>query len=114
MLSACAHRPGPRSNSGPELLTGEQLASTHAASVYEAVRRLRPSFLRARGPTSVLIPGATGPALWVDQTYIGDVGELRDIPTGDVVSIRHLPSWEAATHYGSRFSQGVLVVTTRP
>jgi hypothetical protein len=114
VLSACAHQVAPRFNPSADLLTREQLAGTHATSVYDAVRQLRPSFLRARGPTSLVIPGTEGPALWVDEAYIGDVAGLRDIPLGDVVSIRYLSSWDAATRYGSKFLQGVLVVTTRP
>jgi hypothetical protein len=114
LLSACALRRAPGFDSGVNLLTGEQLADTHAASVYDAVLRLRPGFLRVRGPTSVLIPGTNGPALWVDESYLGDVGELRDIPTRDVVSVRYFPAWDAATRYGSRYSQGMLVVDTRP
>lgn len=114
VLSACASRAEPRLRYDGDLLTGDQLAGTRAASVYDAVLRLRPAFFRARGPTSVLIPGGEGPALWVDQSHVGDLRELRDMPTGDVVEIRLVPAWEAATRYGSRFSNGVLVVTTRP
>jgi hypothetical protein len=114
LLSACAPRRAPGFDAGADLLTGAQLASTHAASAYDAVLRLRPRFLRVRGPTSLLIPGTNGPALWVDETYIGDVGELRDIPTRDVVSVRYLPAWDAASRYGSRYSHGILVVDTRP
>lgn len=112
--SACAVHPPPPLEPSSDTLTAAELAGTYATSVYDAVRRLRPSFLRARGPTSVLIPGTEGPAVWIDDAHIGDVAELRDVPTGDVVSIRYLPSWEASTRYGPGYPNGVLVVTTRP
>jgi hypothetical protein len=114
VLSACAHRAAPPVQGDSDFLTGQQLVRTRAASVYEAVLRLRPTFFRPRGPTSLLVSGPAGPALWVDQSHVGDIGELRDMPTRDVVSVRYLPAWQAATQYGSRFSNGVLVVTTRP
>jgi hypothetical protein len=114
VLCGCAGRAEPGFSYQSDVLTGDQLARTRAGSVYEAVLRLRPAFLHARGPSSVLIPGSAGPALWVDQSHVGDVRELRDMPIGDVVSIRLLRGWEAVTRYGSRFSNGVLVVATRP
>jgi hypothetical protein len=97
-----------------DLLTAAELAGTRAVSAYEAIRRLRPSLLMARGPSSVLVPGGAGPALWIDETYVGDVSALRDVPSGDVVSVHLVPAWDAATRYGSGFPNGVLVVETRP
>lgn len=114
LVSACASRASLPVGHDRDLLTGEQLARTRAASVYEAVLRLRPAFFRTRGPTSLMVPGSAGPALWVDQSHVGDVRELRDMPVRDVASVRLLSTSEAAIHYGSRFSNGVLVVTTRP
>lgn len=114
VVSACASHASPQAGYDRDVLTGEQLARTRAGSVYEAVLRLRPAFFRTRGPTSLMVPGSDGPALWVDQSHVGDVRELRDMPVRDVVSVRLLSSSEAAIRYGSRFSSGVLVVTTRP
>jgi hypothetical protein len=114
MVSACAHRAAPRITHDSDVLTGEQLARTRAGSVYDAVLRLRPAFFHSRGPTSLLVPGSEGPALWVDESHVGDIRELRDMPTRDVVSVRLLRGWEAVIRYGSRFSDGVLQVSTRP
>jgi hypothetical protein len=62
----------------------------------------------------VLLPDGGGPSVWIDDAHVGDVNQLRDLPAADVVSIRFLPAWDAATRYGSGFPNGVLVVTTRP
>jgi hypothetical protein len=112
---ACAVSRGPAEPAvpDPDLLTAAELGAASEASVYEAVRRLRPRFLQSRGPTSVSLPSA-GPAVWVDGTLMGGVEWLSWLLPRDVVTIRRLSAWDAATMYGSRSTDGVIVVTTRP
>ncbi len=95
-----------------DLITSVELAHTNAASVYEAIRNLRPLFLRARGPSSVLNSTATGPAVIVDQTLLGEIQELTDIPLQDVQAVRYLAAWDATTRYGQGYANGVIEVTT--
>ena len=61
-------------------VTSAELADTNAASMYEAIRHLRPQFLRTRGLSSVRNSNAMGPAVIVDQTVLGGIQELTDIP----------------------------------
>ena len=98
----------------PDLLTAAELGGASESSVYEAIRRLRPRFLQSRGPTSLSLPSAAGPAVWVDGRLMGGVEWLGWLLPRDVVTIRRLSAWDAATVYGGRFPDGVLVVTTRP
>ena len=85
------------------------------ASVYEAVQRLRSRFLQSRGSNSLSLSSAGGPAVWVDGTLMGGLEWLHDLLPREVVTIiRRLSAWDAATTYGSRFTNGVIVVTTRP
>ena len=95
-----------------DLITSAELAHTNAASVYEAIRHLRPLFLRARGPSSVLNSTAMGPAVIVDQTFLGEIQELTDIPLKDVQAVRYLAAWDATTRYGPGYANGVIEVTT--
>ena len=93
-------------------VTSAELAHTNAASMYEAIRHLRPQFLRTRGLSSVRNSNAMGPAVIVDQTVLGGIQELTDIPLKDVQAVRYLAAWDATTRYGSGYANGVIEVTT--
>lgn len=98
----------------PDLLTAAELGGATESSMYEAIKRLRPRFLQSRGPNSLSLAGAGGPAVWVDGTLMGGVEWLGWLLPREVVTIRRLSAWDAATAYGAGFPDGVLVVTTRP
>jgi hypothetical protein len=111
-LAACATGRVAPLEQDRDLITGAELAHTNDASVYEAIRHLRPLFLHTRGPSSVLNSTAMGPAVIVDQTFLGGIRELTDIPLKDVQAVRYLPAWDATTRYGSGYANGVIEVTT--
>lgn len=94
-------------------ITSAELAHTNATSVYEAIRHLRPLFLRTRGPSSVLNSTAMGPAVIVDHAFLGGIQVLTDIPLKDVQAVRYLAAWDATTRYGPGYANGVIEVTTR-
>ena len=95
-----------------DLITSAELGHSDAASVYEAIRHLRPLFLRTRGPNSVLNSTAMGPAVIVDQTLLGGIQALSDIPLKDVQAVRYVAAWDATTRYGAGHADGVIEVTT--
>ena len=53
-----------------------------------------------------------GPAVIVDQTLLGEIQELTDIPLKDVQAVRYLAAWDATTRYGPGYANGVIEVTT--
>jgi hypothetical protein len=95
------------------VVTAPELQASRTAHVYEALQRLRPEFLRTRGPSSIMNPTAMGPAVFVDRAFIGGIEVLADMPLIDVQRIRFLGAWDAATTYGEGYSNGVLEITTR-
>ncbi len=103
-LSGCAS--GGSSDSGPrrsgDTITAEDLAQLGQVTLLQAVRELRPGWLRSRSMTSVN----------TTQPY-GDWNALRDIPIIEVASIRYLPAREATTLYGPRFTGGVFDIRTK-
>lgn len=96
----------------PDSITSAELTHSTAASVYEAIRQLRPRFLRTRGPSSLLNSSVLGPAVIVDQTLLGGIQVLADIPLRDVETVRYLAAWDATTRHGSGYANGVIEVTT--
>ncbi len=112
-LAACAGN-GPAAPPGPwaKVVTGDELSRTSASTAYEALDMVRPFFLHTRGKTSILLPNALGPAVYVNGSLFGGVEVLRDILAVDVVLIRKIESWDAQTKYGPGYPDGVLEVTT--
>jgi hypothetical protein len=111
-LAACATGRVAPLEQDRDYITSAELAHADAASVYEAIMRLRPLFLRTRGPSSVLNPTAMGPAVIVDHTLLGGIQVLTDIPLKDVQAIRYLAAWDATTRHGPGYANGVIEVTT--
>lgn len=114
-VAGCAS--GGSGDSGPsrtgDTITAEDLAQLGSVNLLEAVRELRPAWLRSRSMTSVNTRDANIPQVVLDRQPYGDWNALRDIPILDVATIRFLPAREATTLYGPRFTGGVFDVRTK-
>jgi TonB-dependent starch-binding outer membrane protein SusC len=66
--------------------------------------------VRIRGASSFT---ATTPLVVVDGFPLGDAGNLKQINPADIVSVEVLKDASAASIYGSRGANGVILVTTR-
>jgi hypothetical protein len=93
---------------------GEELQRTGATSLYDALQRVRPDFLRGSGPTS-----ARGeislPSVRLNGVRVGAPDVLRLILVAEVVDVRYRRPVTALTMYGSTCDciGGVIEVTTR-
>lgn len=91
LLAACA----PAAAGGPgrssDLITAEEIQANPSPNAYELVRKLRPTWLRGRGVTSLRDPVAAGAiVVYLDESRFGGVEALRQISTSGVRSIRYL------------------------
>ncbi|MEJ2217104.1 MAG: hypothetical protein P8099_10865 [Gemmatimonadota bacterium] len=101
----------PRARRSSDIITAEELQqATGLSTAYDAVQRLRPQFLRIRGPST--IAGAEGPRVYVNGMERGGVDALRQIGIMEVKEIRYINARDATTKYGTGVSQGVIEVTT--
>lgn len=112
-VGGCASASGGSSGGSREVLTGEEIYSSSATTAYDAVRLLRPSFLRGRGARSMNAGGGSGPVLYVDGVYRGDPREMEQIPAANVLEIRYLDSTDATMRFGTGHTDGAILVTTR-
>ena len=94
------------------VITAEELASVEGPGTVDAVRRLRPAFLRGSVRTSRASPEI---AVYVDDRYDGDVTSLETIPVRVIRQIVFLEPVEAHVRFGPRCpcGSGALLVTTR-
>jgi len=67
--------------------------------------------IRLRGQTS--LSGGQSPLIVVDGVPLDDPNQFADIPASDIASIDVLKDASAAAIYGSRGSNGVIVVNTK-
>ena len=111
-LSACATGQLAPLQGDPDAITSAELSHSKAPTMYEAIEQLRPRFLRTRGPSSLLNSNAMGPAVIVDQSVLGGIETLVDIPLGDVAAVRYVGAWDATTRHGPGYANGVIEVTT--
>jgi hypothetical protein len=110
--AACATSPASTASAGPHLsearsssatLTAADFARVPAASTaFEAVRQLRPLFLRPRPGGVVARNQQPVLAVYINGMYAGSADVLLTIPTSTVQKMRYLQRTEAMTFAGSQ------------
>lgn len=106
-------RSSPRASPPPtwRVLSADEIATMPARTAYDAVRLLRPQFLRwTRGPQD----SAHRLQVYVDGVRRGGVEELDGLPASLVLEIRFLSAPEATSFYGMGHPLGALAVRTGP
>ena len=94
------------------LILQDELQRTAVSDLFEAIRNLRPQWLR-QSPT-VLRQGGEGSILvYLDGVRYGDPSSLRQISVNIVQEVRYLSASEAQARYGTMDLHGVIAVTTR-
>jgi len=102
------------SGSDSSTLTRTELANAGSVNALEAVQRLRPAFLRVRGPTSILNASArTRPVVFVDASEYGEIETLSSFPASRLEEIRFYSGSEAVTKFGSPYGAGVIQLKMR-
>ena len=94
------------------MIVREQIAATGAADAYAVLQQLRPDFLRGRpAPSGDDIVTQT-PVVYLDDTRLGDVGQLRTIPASMISTIRLISARDATTRWGTGHPAGAIEVRT--
>lgn len=111
-LAGCAVKPESGSARSTDVLTAEELQEVPVTTAYDAVRRLRPTWLRVRSAPTTGNPVPERPVVYVDGMRSGAVGILRNIRRENVVRIEYLDPSDATNRYGTGHTGGALLVTT--
>lgn len=111
-LFACASGSGStRADRSGDVITPEEIAALSVATSYDIVQRLRPGWLRGRGPAS--LSGAPAlPVVYVDDIRSGGLVALERIPAGIVERITFVSGRDASVRYGLDTGGGVILVQT--
>lgn len=96
--------------SGP--ITEEQIADLSVSDAYEVLQRLRPTWLRSRGRSSLAHHEDAQPVVYLDSMRYGSVDVLRRINVESIQQIEFLHARDATTRFGSGHSGGAIMVST--
>ncbi|MEJ2504012.1 MAG: hypothetical protein P8177_12005, partial [Gemmatimonadota bacterium] len=97
------------STSSWNVITTDQLQDMPSRTALEAVRRLKPTWLRTRGPDA----SRTFPmAVAVDGVIQGGISTLSSYRCADLDQIQYLSAREAMLRFGERASGGAILLTT--
>jgi CheY-like chemotaxis protein len=109
-------------------ITAEELAEQVGQNGYEVVEKLRPDWLRRSERRISLDQGratetggmytdvSTTPlrlTVFVDQTEMGGLEELRRLRNDEIREIEYLTGSDAQQRYGARFSAGIIHVVLK-
>jgi hypothetical protein len=105
--SAAPAKASKHENPDPNRLTAEEIAGSKRPTVYDAVDRLRPAWLRKDMLTGEDV------VVYIDEQNVGGGDKLRDIPSVDVAELQYLPHVDAVRRWGSDIKGSVIVVARR-
>ncbi len=109
---ACATTGGPRAPLGQGDITAEELAGTSVNDVMEAVSLLRPQWLRAR-PSRTINDPVPVVGVVIDGMARSTREQLAQTPIGQVERISFLNAADATIRYGTGYTGGAIILTTK-
>lgn len=94
------------------LISAEEIAAEPVTSADELVRRLRPAWLRNRGPSSISGGAPSLPRVYIDEVPTGGLEALQRISTQIIREIRFISGRDATTRWGLDHGGGVIMILT--
>ena len=90
------------------VITADEITSTGATNLYDAIQRLRPQWLTS----SRIRRGGSGDDLqvYLDANRYGQMSSLRSLSVGGVQEIRYFSASEATNRYGTGHTGGAILV----
>jgi hypothetical protein len=118
LLAACASGTGgagaatPTARRDPNVITAEEIRTTPAQTLYDAVRALRPAWMMRSRPTALSQQNQSQLMVYVDGTRFGGMDSLRRLNPGSVQAVRYYSPSSAEARFGPGNLQGAIEVIT--
>jgi len=113
LLAACAPATfNPYPQNDPDLITFDQLESVRGQTAFEAIKKVRPSFLYSRGPTTFYASTGTYATVYVDGMRYGSIETLRTMPASWIKEVR-LYRVSSPGNISPQDFGGVIAISTR-
>ena len=120
LLTACAsgtggtaREQGSTARRDANVITAEEIATTPAQTLYDAVRNLRPQWLMRSRPTAMNQQNQGALLVYVDGTRFGNVETLKQISPSSAQVVRYYSPSSAEARFGPGHLLGAIEVTTR-
>lgn len=116
LAAACAGGPAPSGSAtreDPDVITEADLMRYGSVPVRQAILRLRPRFLRTRGPSSIHDTSADRIVVYLGDTRMGSIEFLDQIMTNELREVRYLSAPDATQRYGAGHSAGAIILIPR-
>lgn len=94
------------------MITTEEIAELPITTATEVVERLRPNWLRQRGPTSMRSGVPSLPIVYIDEVRTGGLEALYRVSSQIIREIRFINGRDATTKWGLDHGGGVIMVLT--
>lgn len=94
------------------LLTAAELEGMGELSVHDAIRRLRPAWLRYRGQAVLSGPDRESLRVYMNRSFFGDASSLSDVRVRDVSELRFLDARQATLRFGTDHTLGAILITS--
>src|SRR6266545_364756 len=119
MLSACSNATREPRDATPshdsDVIMAEELSGANGATIYDAVRQLRPVWVMRSRPTAVLQRNQAQVIVYVDGIrYAAGIESLRMFPIRSVASVRYFSPGNAEARFGFGHLLGAIEVITTP
>jgi hypothetical protein len=98
------------------MITAEAIAKSNVFTAFQAIERLRPAWLRSRGPKIISTGIPVYATVYIDDHRAGELSQLQSVNARDVAEIRFLSPSEATVTYGTYGGGalgGVISITTQ-
>ncbi len=102
-----------RERGAQNVLTGEQLAATNTDNLFEAINKLRPTWLTSRGPVSVTDATPTTVSVFSGSSYLGKADYLQTVRILEVTEVKYWDPASASARFGMGHPRGVIELTRK-
>jgi hypothetical protein len=95
-----------------DLITFDQLSQVRNENALDAIRKVRPTFLMSRGPTTLLGTSSRYATVYLDGMRYGSIETLQQIPASWIAEAR-LYRVSTPGNFAQREFGGIIAITTR-
>jgi hypothetical protein len=95
-----------------DFIAADELAHSTDLTLYDAIRRLRPNFLKPRGVAAYGAPETTVLTLYVDGQRMDSIDDLRRISCDEVAEVRFYEPQIANTKFAGHNNAGGAISVT--
>src|SRR3954469_3139962 len=116
LLAACAPAMSTstyRAPRNPSILSRSEWTGANVSTAFDAIVQLRPQFFRSRGETSIMLRSQTQTSVYLDNTRLGGLEALHNVPISGIESIRYLTAGEAEYRWGTNNTGGAIQLVSR-